>query len=708
MTFRIALRWIAVVSTAAWLALAGLPWLLDVLAASGVGAPSAALWLPTAAALAALVLLPRTAWGRRFVFDSTPIGFLVGVIYGFGALTLVTHFVLSGLQACTDVERAALFQARALLGGGHALPGHPLASFFQAPLTIHTERWFGLLAPGWPSVLSLGVWLRAPFLVTPLVGALSVPFVYRIGVRVGPHDTRDTSGRLAALFFATSPLVVAWHASLGPEPLLVLVGAAATDALLASRLRLDAPRAAALGLTLGVGVLVAPLPGALLAGLAIALVAWRARRTPARALGLLLVLAAASSPLLLALAGWSQASSGSWWPDTAALGAPSAAWEPLSALGQWWRGGEGPIAAGRALARELTWLGPLALFLPLGFRASPVQTVTVVGALLALLYVSMGVQGGEAPMFRAATMAMGLPLLAGLSGAGFTWGWQAIEARGLLDDRPAARFALLTLVLTLGLGALPTLCAAWQSRRDPQRDAQAVQELARHLRARPDGGDSLVFVRAFGQTTPHPVSSGRFVIGAGSAGGGPMVALDHGEMNTELAALHPERALYRYTYGRARDHDGRWRVAGRLEPLTLASSDEVVVELEAMASPGHGAVGSARAIPVPGGLAAELRLEPERPAWAVPLYVRRSGRYRLQIYLVGDAFPTWLRLDLNEREIDLLMERYEGGTVGRGRVPLQLSSGRHTLRVRAVPSAFDREQVLRVLRLDKLILTPES
>ncbi|MCA9946478.1 MAG: glycosyltransferase family 39 protein, partial [Anaerolineales bacterium] len=86
-----------------------------------------------------------------------------------------------------------LFQAQTLARGELWGPAPPLPDFFkQEFLLVQNGRWFGKYPPGYPAVLALGVLLKAPWLINPLLATLTVPLVYQLGRRL-------YNGRIALL-----------------------------------------------------------------------------------------------------------------------------------------------------------------------------------------------------------------------------------------------------------------------------------------------------------------------------------------------------------------------------------------------------------------------------------------------------------------------------------------------------------------------------
>jgi hypothetical protein len=108
-------------------------------------------------------------------------------------------------------EVAYLFQAKTLALGRLTVPSPEPEEAFWTPFVLdHQGQRFGKYSPGWPAVLALGVLLGAPWLVNPVLAALSLYLVYRIGRAL--YD--DAAGLLAAALGLASPLFLVLGGSL--------------------------------------------------------------------------------------------------------------------------------------------------------------------------------------------------------------------------------------------------------------------------------------------------------------------------------------------------------------------------------------------------------------------------------------------------------------------------------------------------------------
>ncbi len=113
-------------------------------------------------------------------------------------------FVFERLPHLED-EVAYLFQAKTLALGRLTVPSPEHAEAFWYPFVLdYRGQRFGKYPPGWPAVLAVGELAQLPWLVNPVLAALALYLVYRLGRTL--YDTR--TGLLAAALGLTSPLLL--------------------------------------------------------------------------------------------------------------------------------------------------------------------------------------------------------------------------------------------------------------------------------------------------------------------------------------------------------------------------------------------------------------------------------------------------------------------------------------------------------------------
>ena len=108
-------------------------------------------------------------------------------------------FVFENVPHVHD-EIAYLFQAK-IFRSGKLFASSPCArGSFDFPHIINNGRWYSVYPPGFPFLLLIGLLLKAPWLVNPLLAALAVGLFYLLGTDLYDRPT----GILAALLGAGS------------------------------------------------------------------------------------------------------------------------------------------------------------------------------------------------------------------------------------------------------------------------------------------------------------------------------------------------------------------------------------------------------------------------------------------------------------------------------------------------------------------------
>ncbi len=118
------------------------------------------------------------------------------------ATAAVAFFAFERLPHLED-EVAYLFQAKTMALGRLTVPSPAQPESFWTPFVLdYRGQRFGKYPPGWPALLALGVLGGAPWLVNPILAALALYLVYRLGRTL--YDGR--TGLLAAALGLASPL----------------------------------------------------------------------------------------------------------------------------------------------------------------------------------------------------------------------------------------------------------------------------------------------------------------------------------------------------------------------------------------------------------------------------------------------------------------------------------------------------------------------
>jgi 4-amino-4-deoxy-L-arabinose transferase-like glycosyltransferase len=135
--------------------------------------------------------------------SATPLLLGIGLAAG-GIALLIAWSALDLVPHVTD-SVAYLFQGRIFAAGALYLPPPPFPFLFgHENILLDATRWCSAYTPGWPLLLTLGWWIHAPWLLSPLLLALAV-----VGVGVAGRRLYDrTTGLLAALALAASPFAL--------------------------------------------------------------------------------------------------------------------------------------------------------------------------------------------------------------------------------------------------------------------------------------------------------------------------------------------------------------------------------------------------------------------------------------------------------------------------------------------------------------------
>ena len=128
--------------------------------------------------------------------------FVVGaMLFAFLAAALLNVYAYERHPHVPD-EVVYLIHAEYLAEGKLSLPAPPSAAGFDLDLMLPDgERWFCPVPPGWPLALAVGAFFGAPWLVNPLLGALTVLVTYLLSREL----TDRRSARWITALLAASP-----------------------------------------------------------------------------------------------------------------------------------------------------------------------------------------------------------------------------------------------------------------------------------------------------------------------------------------------------------------------------------------------------------------------------------------------------------------------------------------------------------------------
>lgn len=164
-------------------------------------------------------------------------------------------------------EVGYLYHARYFARGLLSLPAPPVPAAFEVyVMQADGHRWFSPVPPRWPAVLALGVPFGATWLVNPVLGAVNVLLS---SILLRELYDRSTA-RAVVLLLAVSP----WHVFMAMNFMThtVTLTCALVAAVAVVRARHAGPGTSAFwgglaGVSLGLGVLVRPLDGVVIAAL---------------------------------------------------------------------------------------------------------------------------------------------------------------------------------------------------------------------------------------------------------------------------------------------------------------------------------------------------------------------------------------------------------------------------------------------------------
>ena len=123
--------------------------------------------------------------------------FLISTVAGALIICCVISHTLFDGAAGTYDGCMYMFQARLFSHGMLSAQTPPEPQFFKYPHIILSDKWYTQFPPGFPGILTLGVLLRIPWLVNPLLGALTIAGIYLIANELYGRNTAKLSALLA-------------------------------------------------------------------------------------------------------------------------------------------------------------------------------------------------------------------------------------------------------------------------------------------------------------------------------------------------------------------------------------------------------------------------------------------------------------------------------------------------------------------------------
>jgi hypothetical protein len=192
-------------------------------------------------------------WERRFVWVMACVTIMV--------TAGVSLLVFEGVPHIQD-SVAYLFQARTFAQGHLYLPSPPdPEAFAMTHIVDDGTRWYSKYLPGWPAMLSIGVFAGVPWLVNPLVAGLTVMAVHALLKRLYAPWFAHT----AVVLIVVSPWFLFMSGSQMSHPVSLLWTVLALLAVERERARRSGAWAAVAGLCLAAIFLTRPLEAFLVA-----------------------------------------------------------------------------------------------------------------------------------------------------------------------------------------------------------------------------------------------------------------------------------------------------------------------------------------------------------------------------------------------------------------------------------------------------------
>ena len=202
-------------------------------------------------------------------------------------------------------EVVYLYNARYFAAGEVKMPPPPLQAAFDVDLMEYQpHQWYGVVPPGWPAVLAVGVLAGVPWLVNPVLAGICVLLAYLLLHELYSRRT----ARLAVLVLCISPWFLFMSMNFMTHTLTLACALAGFLGIAWARRTGKIGWACLAGAMAGAGSLIRPLDGAIAAALmglwAIGLGGRRLKLTGLAALGAgTILMAAATMPYNRALTG---------------------------------------------------------------------------------------------------------------------------------------------------------------------------------------------------------------------------------------------------------------------------------------------------------------------------------------------------------------------------------------------------------------------
>jgi hypothetical protein len=145
---------------------------------------------------------PSNLWLRVIAAPSRPLLAAV-VVLNLGLTLLVEFRTLKNFPNSGD-EYSYFVSAELFARGRLSVPSPPHRDFFEFTHVVNDGKFYGKYPPGWPALLGVGVRLGVPWLVNPVIGALTLIAIWQLARRHFSVEIANT----ALLMCAANPFFV--------------------------------------------------------------------------------------------------------------------------------------------------------------------------------------------------------------------------------------------------------------------------------------------------------------------------------------------------------------------------------------------------------------------------------------------------------------------------------------------------------------------
>ncbi len=150
-------------------------------------------------------IVRRIAGRVSFFFYNVKLRYFLGAIFilAFTASNLGSYFFFEHIPHIQD-SLDQVFHGKIFAQGKLTVPSHEYREFFNFTHMINDGKWYSEYPPAHSFLMMLGIMLGMPWIINPLMGALSIITFYFIGKEIYDEKT----GRIAALLGLFSPFII--------------------------------------------------------------------------------------------------------------------------------------------------------------------------------------------------------------------------------------------------------------------------------------------------------------------------------------------------------------------------------------------------------------------------------------------------------------------------------------------------------------------